>query len=44
MEAGGCGGLLSLGAKARGIAGAIVEGPPRDIDELIELAFPVFAR
>ena len=44
LEAGGWGGLLSLGAKARGIAGAIVEGPARDIDQSIELAFPVFAR
>lgn len=44
VEAGGWGGLLSLGANARGIAGAIVEGPARDIDQSIELAFPVFAR
>jgi 4-hydroxy-4-methyl-2-oxoglutarate aldolase len=44
VEAGGWGGLLSLGAKARGIAGVIVEGPARDIDQSIELEFPVFAR
>jgi 4-hydroxy-4-methyl-2-oxoglutarate aldolase len=44
VEAGGWGGLLSLGAKARGIAGVIVEGPARDIDQSIELQFPVFAR
>jgi regulator of RNase E activity RraA len=44
IEAGGWGGLLSMGAKARGIAGAIVEGPARDIDQSIELEFPVFAR
>jgi 4-hydroxy-4-methyl-2-oxoglutarate aldolase len=44
VEAGGWGGLLSLGAKARGIAGVIVEGPMRDVDQSIELEFPVFAR
>jgi 4-hydroxy-4-methyl-2-oxoglutarate aldolase len=44
VEAGSWGGLLSLGAKTRGIAGVIVEGPARDIDQSIELGFPVFAR
>jgi regulator of RNase E activity RraA len=44
IEAGSWGGLLSLGAKARGIAGVIVEGPARDIDQSIEIEFPVFAR
>ena len=44
VEAGGWGGLLSLGAKVRGIAGVIVEGPTRDVDESIDLEFPVFAR
>ena len=42
VDAGSWGGLLSLGAKARGIAGAIVDGPVRDIDEAIGYAFPVF--
>jgi regulator of RNase E activity RraA len=44
IEAGSWGGLLSVGAKARGIGGVIVEGPARDIDQSIEMQFPVFAR
>ncbi|MGZ5809112.1 MAG: RraA family protein [Xanthobacteraceae bacterium] len=44
IEAGSWGGLLSVGAKARGIAGVVVEGPARDIDQSIEMQFPVFAR
>lgn len=38
------GGNLTIGAQARGVAGAIIEGPARDIDESRQLAFPVFAR
>ena len=38
------GGNLSLGARLRQIAGVIVEGPARDIDEAGEYDFPVFAR
>jgi 4-hydroxy-4-methyl-2-oxoglutarate aldolase len=38
------GGNLSLGAKLRQVAGVIVEGPARDIDEAREYDFPVFAR
>jgi regulator of RNase E activity RraA len=44
VEAGSWGGLLSVGAKAKGIAGVIVEGPTRDIDQSMEMNFPVFAR
>jgi 4-hydroxy-4-methyl-2-oxoglutarate aldolase len=44
IDAAGWGGNLSLGAKLRGVAGAIVEGPARDIDESREHDFPVFAR
>lgn len=41
----GCwGGLLSLGAKVRGVAGVVADGPVRDIDEAIAYQFPVFAR
>ena len=43
-EAGSWGGLLSLGASVRGVAGVISEGPVRDIDEARALHFPVFAR
>jgi regulator of RNase E activity RraA len=44
LDAACWGGNLTIGAQARGIAGAIVEGPARDIDESRQLAFPVFAR
>ena len=44
IDAAGWGGNLSLAAKLRGIAGTIVDGPARDIDESRELDFPVFAR
>ena len=43
-EAGSWGGLLSLGASVRGVAGVIVDGPVRDIDEARALQFPVFTR
>lgn len=38
------GGNLSLGAKLRQLAGVIVEGPARDIDDAREYDFPVFSR
>jgi regulator of RNase E activity RraA len=44
VDAAGWGGVLSLGAKLRGIAGVIVEGPARDVDDSRQLDFPVFAR
>jgi 4-hydroxy-4-methyl-2-oxoglutarate aldolase len=44
IEAGSWGGLLSVGAKTRGIAGVVVEGPCRDIDQAMDMQFPVFAR
>ncbi len=44
VTAAGWGGILSRAAKARSLAGAIVDGPARDIDEALELGFPVFAR
>jgi 4-hydroxy-4-methyl-2-oxoglutarate aldolase len=43
-DAAGWGGILSAAAKTRGIAGVIVDGAARDIDEARELEFPVFAR
>lgn len=43
IEAGSWGGLLSLGAKTKGIAGVVAHGPVRDIDQAIEMGFPVFA-
>ena len=44
IDAAGWGGNLSLGAKLRGIGGAIVDGPARDVDEGRLHDFPVFAR
>lgn len=38
------GGLLSLAATRRGVAGVIVDGACRDVDEARGLAFPIFAR
>ncbi|HZI50558.1 MAG TPA: RraA family protein [Terriglobia bacterium] len=40
----GWGGLLSKAAVVKGVAGVIVDGLCRDIDESRELGFPVFAR
>jgi regulator of RNase E activity RraA len=44
IEAGCWGGLLSLAAKVRGVAGVIADGPVRDIDEAIAYELPVFSR
>jgi 4-hydroxy-4-methyl-2-oxoglutarate aldolase len=38
------GGLLSLGAKLKGLSGVVIDGACRDVDEARELGFPVFAR
>lgn len=43
IDAGCWGGLLTLGAKYRGIAGVIADGPVRDIDEAVENGFTIFA-
>jgi len=40
----GWGGLLSRGAIAKGIAGVIIDGACRDVDESRELGLPVFGR
>jgi regulator of RNase E activity RraA len=44
IEAGSWGGLLSLGAKVRGVAGVVADGPVRDIDEALAFDFPVWSR
>ncbi|RQH06403.1 RraA family protein [Paraburkholderia dinghuensis] len=44
VEAGCWGGLLSLAAKVRGVAGVVADGPVRDIDEAIAYELPVFSR
>jgi regulator of RNase E activity RraA len=44
VEAGCWGGLLTLGAKMRGVAGVIADGPLRDVDEAIAYEFPIYSR
>ena len=44
VDAAGWGGILSRASVARGLSGAIVDGPARDIDEALEVGFPVYAR
>jgi len=44
LEAGCWGGLLTLGAKMRRIAGVVADGPLRDVDEAIGYEFPVYSR
>jgi 4-hydroxy-4-methyl-2-oxoglutarate aldolase len=44
LDAASWGGNLAIGARMRGVAGVIVEGPARDIDDCQRLEFPVFAR
>ena len=44
VEAGCWGGLLSLAAKVRQVAGVVADGPVRDIDEAIGYELPVFSR
>jgi 4-hydroxy-4-methyl-2-oxoglutarate aldolase len=44
VEAGSWGGILTLGAQLRGVAGVVADGPVRDIDEAKTFNFPVFAR
>jgi len=44
VEAGCWGGLLTLGASLRGVAGVIADGPLRDVDEAMAYGFPVWAR
>ncbi len=38
------GDLMARAAKAKGVAGLIVDGPIRDLEELIEFGWPVYSR
>jgi len=40
----GWGGVLSAGAQVNGIAGVVIDGPARDIDEARALSFPIYGR
>jgi regulator of RNase E activity RraA len=44
IDAAAWGGILSRAARHRGIAGTIVDGPVRDVEEAIRLDYPVYAR
>ena len=44
IDAGSWGGILTLGARMREVAGVVVDGPVRDIDEAQSYGFPVFTR
>jgi regulator of RNase E activity RraA len=44
IEAGSWGGILTLGAKLKGIAGVVSDGLVRDLDEAVTYDFPVFSR
>jgi 4-hydroxy-4-methyl-2-oxoglutarate aldolase len=44
LEAAGWGGILSLAAKLKGVAGVIVDGACRDVDESRDVGLPIFAR
>ncbi|HLY64438.1 MAG TPA: RraA family protein [Chloroflexota bacterium] len=42
--AGSWGGILSVAAKYKGVAGVVADGACRDVDEARDLQFPVYAR
>ncbi len=44
IDAGCWGGILTLGAKVRGVAGVVADGPVRDIDEARGHDFPIYCR
>jgi len=44
IDAAAWGGVLSLGASLKGVAGVIIDGPTRDVDEARAHDFAVFAR
>lgn len=44
IDAGCWGGILSLGAKVKGIAGVVADGPVRDIDEARAYELPIYCR
>ena len=44
IDAGSWGGILTLGAKVKGVAGVIADGPVRDIDEARAYDFPIYCR
>ncbi len=43
-EAGPFGAIMSLACKIRGLAGVVIDGGCRDVEEIEELQFPLFSR
>ena len=44
LETAGIGNLMATTAKVRGLAGAVIDGGARDVDEIEQIGFPVFSR
>lgn len=44
MTSGHFGDLMALACQVRGIAGLVIDGAVRDVEDIIEMEFPVFAR
>jgi 4-hydroxy-4-methyl-2-oxoglutarate aldolase len=44
VECAGWGGVLSTGAQLNGVCGVVIDGLARDIDEAIDLDFPIYGR
>jgi len=44
VQCAGWGGVLSAGAQIRQVAGVVIDGPARDIDEARDIDFPVYGR
>lgn len=44
IDIAGMGGLMATGMKARGFAGAVIDGGVRDVPQIQKIQFPVFSR
>jgi 4-hydroxy-4-methyl-2-oxoglutarate aldolase len=44
LDIAGMGNLMATTAKVRGLAGAVIDGGVRDIEEVTQIGFPVFSR
>ena len=44
MEISCWGGILANGAKQKGISGVVIDGACRDVDDCVEINFPVYSR
>jgi 4-hydroxy-4-methyl-2-oxoglutarate aldolase len=44
LDISGIGGLMATACKARDLAGAVIDGAVRDVDEILAMEFPVFSR